>query len=253
MGMKIKNKVIGCGRPLICVPVMGRTKEDIVEEAAYLSRSCADMIEWRVDAFEHYADFNRVREVLKEVALYMEEKIFLYTFRTRKQGGEADPEEELLDDLHDLAAESGCVDLLDLEYFAGERPQRKIRRLQKAGLKIVASHHDFEMTPGPEVMRMLLDRMAAGGADLVKLAVMPECEKDVLNLLEVTCQFAAQNPDTPIISMSMGSLGGVSRICGETFGSCVTFGCNKKASAPGQFPMDELNEILNSIHKSKKN
>lgn len=251
--MIIKNREIACGRPIICVPVMGQTKEEIVEEVANLSKSCADMIEWRVDAFKHYADFNRVREVLNEVALYMEEKIFLYTFRTKKQGGEAMPDEEMLDDLHDLAAESGCVDLLDFEYFAGEHPQRKIRKLQKEGLKIIASHHDFEMTPKPEVMRMLLDKMAAGGADLVKLAVMPKSKKDVLNLLEVTCEFAEQNPDTPVISMSMGSLGSVSRICGETFGSCVTFGCNKKASAPGQFPMEQLNEILNSIHRSYKN
>lgn len=63
---------------------------------------------------------------------------------------------------------------------------------------------------------MLLEKMCAGGADIVKLAVMPQNYKDVLNLLDVTAQFREENPDTPVITMSMGSLGGISRISGET-------------------------------------
>ncbi len=47
----------------------------------------------------------------------MKEKIFLYTFRTKKQGGMGELAPDELNDLHDLAAESGCVDLLDLEFF----------------------------------------------------------------------------------------------------------------------------------------
>lgn len=250
MSIIVKEFEIGNGRPIICVPVMEKTKEAILEEITYLSQSQADMIEWRVDAFDSFSDCNAVREILESAAPLFKKKLFLYTFRTKMQGGQAQPEHEMLNDLHDLAAESHCVDFIDLEYFADERPQRKIRELQKSGVRVIASHHDFEETPEPKIMKMLLEKMCAGGADIVKLAVMPKTKKDVLNLLEVTGEFKEMNPDTPVITMSMGSLGSISRLCGETFGSCVTFGAHKKASAPGQFAMDGLYDTLNMIHKS---
>lgn len=247
---RIKNQVIGEGRPLICVPVMEQNREGIIKEITYLSQSSADMIEWRVDAFEEFRDCNAVREVLESVAPVLSDKIFLYTFRTKKQGGESEIDSDTLADLHDLAAESGCVDFVDLEFFEEEKPLRKIRDLQSKGIRVIASHHDFEETPEPKVMKMLLERMCVGGADIVKLAVMPQSQKDVLNLLEITTDFHKQYPDTPIITMSMGKLGNISRLCGETFGSCVTFGAHKKPSAPGQYEMNQLREILEAIHNS---
>lgn len=252
-GLLIKNKKIGIGRPLICVPVIERTKEKIMEEITYLSDSCADMIEWRIDTYEDFNNYNTIRDILDTIAPVLKEKLFLYTFRTIKQGGEVQIDRTVLDDLHDLAAENGCVDLLDLEYFEEEKPLKKIRQLQTAGTRVIASHHDFEETPPPEVMKMLLEQMCAGGADLVKLAVMPQNEKDVLNLMEVTEAFKRDNSQTPVITMAMGKTGCISRLCGETFGSCVTFAAHKKTSAPGQFEMKELNEILTIIHKSMEN
>ncbi|MFR8426614.1 MAG: type I 3-dehydroquinate dehydratase [Roseburia inulinivorans] len=55
----------------------------------------------------------------------MKEKIFLYTFRTKKQGGMGELAPDELNDLHDLAAESGCVDLLDLEFLRRSIRQEK--------------------------------------------------------------------------------------------------------------------------------
>ena len=246
----VKGKKIGVGRPCVCVPVMGREKEGIIEEIIALTKSPVDIIEWRVDAFADYLDFNEVRNVLQTVAPHLVEKIFLYTFRTKLQGGLGNVTAEQLDDIHDIAAESGVVDLLDLEFFAEEYPVIKILRLQEKGVKIVASHHDFEETPERDVMKMLLERMCAGNADIVKIAVMPQDEEDVLRLLSVTNEFYKENPDTPIISMSMGKLGMMSRLCGETFGSCVTFAANKETSAPGQMSMGKVIEIIDFLHEN---
>lgn len=250
--LTIKNRVIGEGRPLVCVPVMERERAGIIKEITYLSQSTADMIEWRLDVFQEFDDCNAVREVLEAVAPVLGDKIFLYTFRSKSQGGASEITPETLENLQELAMESGCVDLVDLEYFEEEKPQRKIRQLQKAGVHVVTSHHDFGETPTPEVMKMLLEKMCTGGANIVKLAVMPRSVKDVLNLLEVTAEFHEENPDTPVITMSMGKLGNVSRLCGETFGSCVTFGAHKKPSAPGQYEMHQLMGILNAIHESNE-
>lgn len=250
--LKMKNRTIGEGRPLVCVPVMEADAAEIIREITYLSQSVADVIEWRVDAFSQFGDYNEVRGVFDAVAPVLSDKLFLYTFRTKRQGGEADVDAATLNDLHDLAAESGCVDMVDLEYFEEEKPVRKIRSLKERGVHVVASHHDFEETPSPEVMRMLLERMCLGGADIVKLAVMPKTPEDVLDLLSVTSKFHLENPDTPIITMSMGKLGNISRLCGETFGSCMTFGAHEKPSAPGQYEMGDLGMILDAIHRSNE-
>lgn len=246
----VKGKEIGGGRPCVCVPVMDHEKQGIIDEIIALSKSAVDIIEWRVDAFSDFLNFNEVRDILQTVAPHLTEKVFLYTFRTVRQGGLGEVTAEELDDIHDIAAESGVVDLLDLEYFAEEFPMIKILSLQEKGVKIVASHHDFEETPERDVMKMLLENMCAGNADIVKIAVMPQCEEDVLNLLSVTNEFYKENPDTPIISMSMGKLGMISRLCGETFGSCVTFAANKETSAPGQMSMAKVIEIVDFLHKN---
>ena len=159
--MEIKGKTIGTGKPLLCVPVMESNKEEIIDELRTLAKSEADVVEWRIDVFADYKNYNAVREVFAAAAECMKEKIFLYTFRTKKQGGMGELAPDELNDLHDLAAESGCVDLLDLEFFEEEHPARKIRKLHKQGLKVIASHHDFYETPDREVMKMLLEQMCA--------------------------------------------------------------------------------------------
>ena len=247
--MEIKGKTIGTGKPLLCVPVMESNTEEIIDELRTLAKSEADIVEWRIDTFVDYKNYNAVREVFAAAAECMKEKIFLYIFRTKKQGGMGELAPDELNDLHDLAAESGCVDLLDLEFFEEEHPARKIRKLHKQGLKVIASHHDFYETPDREVMKMLLEQMCAGDADIVKLAVMPQNMEDVLKLLSVTNEFKEENPDTPVITMSMGKMGMISRLCGESFGAAVTFAAHKKASAPGQMEMHEVADILEKMHK----
>ena len=231
--MEIKGQTIGTGKPLLCVPVMESNKEEIIDELRTLAKSEADIVEWRIDTFVDYKNYNAVREVFAAAAECMKEKIFLYTFRTKKQGGMGELAPDELNDLHDLAAESGCVDLLDLEFFEEEHPARKIRKLHKQGLKVIASHHDFYETPDREVMKMLLEQMCAGDADIVS----------------VTNEFKEENPDTPVITMSMGKMGMISRLCGESFGAAVTFAAHKKASAPGQMEMHEVADILEKMHK----
>ena len=248
--MEIKGKTIGTGKPLLCVPVMESNKEEIIDELRTLAKSEADVVEWRIDVFADYKNYNAVREVFAAAAECMKEKIFLYTFRTKKQGGMGELTSDELSDLHDLAAEAGCVDLLDLEFFEEEHPARKIRKLHKQGLKVIASHHDFYETPDREVMKMLLEQMCAGGADIVKLAVMPQNKRDVLTLLAATEEMVTDYADRPIITMSMAGTGVISRLCGEVFGSSMTFGAAKKASAPGQMGVEDLSTVLGLLHKS---
>ena len=97
---------------------------------------------------------------------------------------------------------------------------------------------------------MILEKMYHGGADIVKLAVMPQNRLDVLNLLSATESFVEEHHDTPAITMSMGKDGVISRLCGEVFGSSMTFGAAKKASAPGQMGVNDLSTVLDLLHKA---
>ena len=86
------------------------------------------------------------------------------------------------------------------------------------------------------------------GADIPKIAVMPQCKKDVHTLLEATREMAEEHAARPIITMSMASTGLISRLCGEVFGSALTFGAVGKASAPGQNGAEKLHQALQIVH-----
>lgn len=248
--LKIKNKIIGEGKPLICVSVMDEKKEDIVAEVKRLISLGTEMIEWRVDAFDGVQSANAIREVLKELEVLVRETILVFTFRSKEQGGQCSLAPEKVYDLHLIAAESKVVDFVDVEYFYTENADDEIYELQKMGIKVITSHHDFHETPSADVLFMLLEQMKHSNADIVKLAMMPQCTEDVLRLLSETNHFHKRYPNQPLITMSMGKLGSVSRVCGEVFGSCVTFGAGKNASAPGQITMEKLEEILEVLSLS---
>lgn len=246
----IKGKIIGKGKPLVCVPVMESSKEEILRETRRLEEAHTEMIEWRVDAFENVESPNAIREILNEMKHIIKESILVYTFRSKNQGGCKALSAADIYDIHQVAAESDVVDFIDVEYFEAKNPQKEIAMLQEMGAYVIASHHDFEQTPDTEVIRMLLEQIRESGADVVKLAVMPQNMWDVLHLLEETNRFHENHPDYPLITMSMGAKGGISRVAGEFFGSCVTFGAGGQASAPGQLPVKQLEEILHILHQS---
>lgn len=248
--LKVKNKVIGEGKPLVCVSVMDTNKEEIIAEVKRLVDNHAEMIEWRVDAFEGVKSPNAVREVLRELAILVKDTIFVFTFRSKEQGGQCSLDSDTVYDLHQVAAESKVVDFIDVEYFYTEDADDEIYHLQRMGTKVITSHHDFHETPSSDILFMLLEQMKHSNADIVKLAVMPQNTDDVLKLLAETNHFHKRYPNQPLITMSMGKLGVVSRVCGEAFGSCVTFGAGKNASAPGQVPMAKLEEILGVLSLS---
>ena len=62
--------------------------------------------------------------------------------------------------------------------------------------------------------------------------------------------FAKSYPDVPIITMSMEGRGIVSRVCGEIFGSCVTFGCARKASALDRLKLTTIERAIKIIHEN---
>ena len=145
--------------------------------------------------------------------------------------------------------DTDCADLLDIEFFtAGADLPLLVEQAHTAGVPVVCSSHDFAKTPPRAELVHRMVAMQQAGADLPKVAVMPQSRTDVLELLAATAKMAEHHPETPVITMSMGALGAVSRLAGETFGSAMTFANPGQASAPGQISLDIVNEVLDALH-----
>ena len=242
-GLHIDNQ-----QPMICIPVINKDMQEIVTEAQSLVEQGVSMVEWRADYFESLQDTSAVLAVLEQLSQVCKQCILLVTIRSKKQGGHGVQSQQELQQLLLAIAASHYADMIDVEFFEAKQPNKLIRELKKEGIIVICSHHDFQETPSIHVMNMLLEQMAEGGADIVKLAVMPQEVSDVLDLLKVTNDFYEEYEEIPVITMSMGKLGMISRISGEVFGSCVTFGTLGESSAPGQLPMGELQQALEFMH-----
>ena len=223
--VKVRNIEIGSGVPKICVPIVGVTKDEIIAEAKTFDSIPVDVVEWRVDWFEGVFEFDKVEDVLKDLREALGETPILFTFRTSKEGGEKAIEAEPYKELNIAAAKTGYVDLVDVEAFTGDEIVKEIvAAAHECGVKVVASN---------------------------QIAVMPTCRRDVLTLLCATEEMYTEHADRPIITMSMAGTGLISRLCGEVFGSALTFGAAKKASAPGQAAVNDLNNMLQFLHENQ--
>lgn len=246
--IKIKNVEIGKGIPKICIPLTGKNREEIIEEMEIVKKSNPDLIEWRVDFFEESDNPERVCEMLGTINDSFKQIPVLFTFRTKEEGGEKSIMSEDYVKLLKEVSERRLADIVDVQVFwYGEKSEDFIKELKETGAVVLASSHHFEGTPSVREMSDALYTMENKGADIIKLAVMPQSGKDVCALLEATME-RKEHSNKPMITMSMGQSGMLSRICGELTGSCVTFASGKQASAPGQIKADELKKVLGDIH-----
>lgn len=249
--VEVRGVKIGEGVPKICVPIVGKTKEEILAAARSFEDVALDVVEWRVDWFEGVFDFAQVEDVLKDLREALGNIPLLMTFRTSKEGGEKAIEPTAYAELNIKAAQTGYVDLIDVEIFTGDEIVKKIiDGAHAAGVKVIASNHDFFKTPAKADIIYRLRKMQDMNADIPKIAVMPQNKKDVLTLLAATEEMTTNYADRPIITMSMAGTGVISRLCGEVFGSSMTFGAAKKASAPGQMGVNDLSTVLDLLHKA---
>ncbi len=249
--VKVRNLEIGTGAPKIIVPIVGVTKQEIIDEAKSFDSIPVDVVEWRMDWFEDVFDFDKVEEVLKGLREALGDTPLLMTFRTSKEGGEKSIDPEDYAKLNIKAAQTGYVDFIDVEIFTGDAIVTKIiDGAHAAGVKVVASNHDFHKTPEKADIIYRLRKMQDMNADIPKIAVMPQNKKDVLTLLAATEEMTSLYADRPIITMSMAGTGVISRLCGEVFGSSMTFGAAKKASAPGQMAVKDLETVLGLLHNA---
>ncbi|SDN24172.1 type I 3-dehydroquinate dehydratase [Bacillus sp. OK048] len=247
----VRGKAIGEGAPKICVPMVGETIAQLIEEAEFLQTVDLDVVEWRVDFFEQVEDLERVKDVLAAIRSILVDTPLVFTFRSAREGGEKEVSTSYYFELNKVIAESGQVDIVDVELFNDEEEIKTlISTAHRNNVYVIISNHEFEKTPDKDEIISRLRKAQALGGDLPKIAVMPKSTSDVLTLLDATNTMNEQYADRPIITMSMAGKGVISRLAGELFGSALTFGAAKRTSAPGQVPVTELRKVLSLLHES---
>lgn len=249
--IKMRDLEIGSGCPKVIVPIIEKDLNGIRAKARELAGYSMDVVEWRADHFENVFDTAKVLQAAAVLREELKNTPILFTFRTRKEGGEKEIDMNSYTALNKAVAESGYVDAVDVEIFSGDAVVREnIKNIHSAGRIVVGSNHDFFKTPSKDDLLYRLRKMQDMGADLPKIAVMPQSAVDVAVLQQAAAEMAQFYANRPIIAMSMGSMGVATRIAGEAFGSTMTFGAVGRVSAPGQIPLEQLQTAMKILHNS---
>jgi 3-dehydroquinate dehydratase-1 len=230
---------------------VARTGAALAAETAAVAALRPDLLEWRVDFFEAIADTDAVLAAARAVRAAAAGIPILFTRRAQWEGGQAIPlDEPRVLALYEAIAASGTVDAMDFEMGNDPAHVAQVRALTlRHGLALVLSFHDFQATPADADLDARFDQAQALQADVAKVAVMPQSLADVHRLLGATLR-ASERLAVPVISMSMGGLGAVTRIAGGVFGSALTFAVGSQASAPGQIPIADVRAATGVLQRA---
>lgn len=260
--LTINNVVIGQGAPKIIVPVVGTDAAGVLTSIEQAVAAGADCIEWRADFCPEVAEAGTSEAALDVAVSWLDDGLpavhmaaqelpVLFTIRTASQGGNSGVTGKTYATLVECAIKSGYVDLVDIEINQGDLITKSLLRLAKERQVVsVASYHNFRETPSVEWMVSTLVRMHDLGADIPKLAVMPQNKQDTLRLLAATNKVVEERDISPVITMAMGADGVTSRLMGEAFGSAMTFASLEEASAPGQVGLTQTQAAIQAIHEA---
>ncbi len=208
------------------VAAIGKSPVDSARRAKELG---ADILELRIDLLD--SDVRLALQDIKKVGLPV-----ILTNRMEQEGGAWKGSEN--ERIRMLISFLHMADAVDIELCAEDR-DAVVKKARTAGKTIIISTHDFQKTPGNDVMKGIISDSFGAGADIAKLAVMPNSLEDVLRLLHVT--LLAKDA---VCTIAMGEKGRHSRVVAPVYGSVMTYGYVEKATAPGQLKVDELRQIL---------
>lgn len=239
----VRRTAIGGDAPLVCVPLVAAERVALLEEAQAVQHYAPDLLEWRADYVLGLAP-GHVAGLLAELRHIIGETPLIFTYRSPQEGGRAPADLTLRLQTIFAALASVHADIVDVELDSGVDAVRAVtQEVARQGKKLLLSWHNFVATPNESYIARKLLEARQLGADIAKVAVMPNSHRDVLTLLSATLTARQEMPDMPLITMSMGALGVVSRVFGGTFGIDVTFAQGLAASAPGQIPVKDLRSV----------
>jgi 3-dehydroquinate dehydratase-1 len=237
------------GKTKIAVPITGHTTVEIQEQAKAAIAFKPDVIEWRIDYYDEVLKPEAYLQTAKKVRAILGDTILLTTFRTTGEGGQLAIDEQAYMKLYQSIIENQLTDMLDIEdHFNEATISRLIYLAHRHNISVILSAHEFQGTPPELEIINILEQMQSQNADIAKIAAMPRKFKDVLTLMKAT-SIESEKLEIPIIAISMGHLGEISRVTAPVFGSVMSFATVGDASAPGQMDIETLRREMKIFDK----
>ncbi|MDO7528034.1 type I 3-dehydroquinate dehydratase [Acinetobacter baumannii] len=230
------------------VPITAKTKEQALAQAQVIANTAdADLAEFRIDLLSFASDTKQVIALGHELKKILGNKPMIATIRTKNEGGQLEISDADYGKTYQAYLKNPFMDWLDVEMFRDQKVVSEI--VQKAHQKkvlVVMSNHDFQKTPSQDEIEKRLLKQDQMGADVLKIAVMPKSKQDVFTLMNATLK-VSQQTTKPLLTMSMGQLGTISRVATANMGGSYSFGMIGQASAQGQIDVTKLKQILQTV------
>ena len=222
--------------PSLCVPLAHTTAEALLAHSAALFAEYPFQ-ELRLDAL---ADPIACLPGLRAHVEAHPEGVFLVTCRRVASGGQFAGTPEAERSVLLAAAAAGCA-LVDLALESAEAlGPDAFAPFRQAGTAVVLSWHDFAGTPDLDAV---LQRMQPFAPDFAKVVPTASSLLDSLMLLRLL-ERDSYAP-MPLVAMSMGEFGGITRVLGPRAGAAFTFApaTPAEATAPGQMAAPVLRDL----------
>ena len=129
--VSVRNIVLGEGIPKICIPLVSTCLDALLNDMKKALDHSADLIEWRVDWMDDIFKEGYLEEILPAVRKAAGDTPLLFTFRTKKEGGNMAASLLQYKELVKRAICSGLVDLVDIELFSDKDTVNELIALAK--------------------------------------------------------------------------------------------------------------------------
>ena len=156
-----------------------------------------DILEIRLDGMESF----RLEDMLETAS-----NPVIVTYRSIKEGGKGSAEYRTLT-RYLLDAVNAGAQFVDVEYSMPLAYRERVFK-DRDTARIILSAHLLNGTPGQEELKDMLKKMAARGADIVKIVTRARAMEDnlrILNLIPMARKLGIQ-----IITFCMGPMGRIS-------------------------------------------
>ena len=223
---------------MFCLTVAEKSYKEVFKKIE-IGAKYTDFFELRVDYLEK-PDKSQIREFLK-----LPYK-FLFTFRSKKEGGIKRVSATLQLEWILWALEEDFY-LVDVEWHLFKKFYQKFNPSYLNYDKILISYHNFEKVPSDAYLLKVLKDMKKKKIKKAKIVCMCKSFHDSLRLLNFIN--VAKKMGIELISFGMGKEGKLSRILCLFSGSPFTYVVlsREEAVAPGQLDIQSAMEIYNFI------
>ena len=232
MDVQVREVRFDAGKPKICVPIVGKTFDEIIEQANE-AKKVAEVIEWRADFYEDIFDDDCLNSTLLALRDEIRDIPLIFNLRTMEAGGQLEISLNQYRHIYEFAVSSRAIDLADVEVsIIDQLSTTFIKWMQALDVRVMLSYYNFKETPEDAVVLFRLN---------------PENEADVLRQMDIIMK-AQTFVTLPVVSVSLGRLGKFSQISGSLDGSCMTYGCLEgKPYEDAQIEAEKLVMMINEL------